>query len=79
MVIIYKLIKYIHSILFTKKFNVEQLGNNLLIELYDIKEISRNIINDKNKNFIFAYWTTLMKEINIKLKFSTAYHPQINE
>ena len=37
---------------------------------------SEEIINDRDKLFIFNYWKTLTGEFKTKFKHSTAYHPQ---
>ena len=46
-----------------------------VIKYYKISEI---IISDKNKIFISNFWQIFIKEIKIKLKFSTIYYSQTN-
>ena len=48
---------------------------NKLIKYY---KLSKKIINDRNKLFIFHYWKTLISLLNIKFKFFTIYHLKID-
>lgn len=36
------------------------------------------IISDHNKLFVSKFWETLHKLTGVKLKMSTAYHPQLD-
>ena len=36
------------------------------------------IINNERLLFMSSYWRTIVKIFKIKLKYFTAYHPQIN-
>ena len=55
MMIIDKFIKYAYIILFKKKFTIEQLEIIISNRFIKYHEISKNIINDKNKLFTFIY------------------------
>ena len=55
LVMIDRLIKYCHIILFKETYNVEQLKYIVLNRLIRYQEISKELINDKNKLFIFNY------------------------
>ena len=79
LVIINCLTKYCHIIFFKKPYNVEQLKYIVLNRLIRYQEISKELINDKDKLFIFNYWKTLLSMLGIKLKMSTTFHPQTNE
>ena len=35
-----------------------------------------NIVSDRDKLFVSSYWKTMQQAFGIKLKHSTAYHPQ---
>ena len=78
-VIIDRLIKYCHIIFFKKIYNVEQLKYIVLNRLIRYQEISKELINDKDKLFIFNYWRTLLLMLRIKLRMSTTFHSQTNK
>ena len=55
LVMIDRLTKYCHIILFKEIYNVEQLKYIVLNRLIRYQRISREFINDKDKLFIFNY------------------------
>ena len=79
LVMIDRLIKYCHIIFFKETYNVEQLKYVVLNRFIRYQEISKGLINDKNKLFTFNYWRTLLPIMGTKFKMSTTYHPQTNE
>ena len=79
LVMIDRLIKYCHIILFKKSYNVEQLKYIVMNKLIRYQGISRELINDRDKFFTFNYWKTLLSLLRIKLKMSTTFHSQTNE
>ena len=74
-----KLIKYSHVISFKKKFIAKQLETIILNRFIRYHEISKSIINDKDKLFTFNYWKTLIFLLNTRLRMSTVYHFQTND
>ena len=50
----------------------------VLDKLIKYHELSKKIINDKDKLFIFNYWKTLILLLNVKFKFFTTYHSKID-
>ena len=79
LVMIDRLIKYCHIISFKKIYNVKQLKYIVLNRLIRYQELSKEIINDKDKLFTSNYWKTLLSMLRTKFKMSTTFHPQINE
>ena len=79
LVMINRLTKYCHIIFFKEIYNVEQLKYIVLNRLVWYQELSKKIINDKDKLFTSNYWKTLLSMLKIKLKMSTTFHPQTNE
>ena len=55
LVMIDRLIKYCHIVLFKEIYNVEQLKYVVLNRLIRYQKISKEFINDKDKLFIFNY------------------------
>ena len=78
LIIIDRLIKYSHIVLFKKEYTVEQLKYIVLNRLIKYHKLFKKIINDRNKVFIFNYWKTLISLLNVKLRLFTAYHSQID-
>ena len=79
LVMIDRLTKYCHIILFKKTYNVEQLKYVVLNRFIRYQKISKGLTNDKDKLFTSNYWRTLLSMLKIKLKMSTTFHPQTNE
>ena len=42
-------------------------------------DLSKTIISNKNRKFLFDLWTDLFKKLRIKLLYSTVYYFQTNE
>ena len=55
LVMIDRLIKYCHIIFFKETYNVEQLKYIVLNKLIQYQRILKELINDKDKLFIFNY------------------------
>ena len=79
LVMINRLIEYCHIIFFKKIYDVEQLKYIVLNRFIRYQEISKRLINDKDKLFISNYWKTLLSMLRIKLKMSTTFHSQTND
>jgi len=77
-VIIDKLIKYTIIIPYKETYKVYQLGFILLEKLIRDYGIPESIISDRDRLFTSYYWKTLVATIGIKLRISTAYHPEID-
>ena len=79
LMMINKLIKYSHIITFKKKFIAKQFETIILNKFIKYHEISKNIINDKNKFFTFNYWKILISLLKTRLRMSIVYHSQTND
>ena len=78
LIVVNKLTKYLYLILYKKTNNTKQIAWFILDRIIKYYGIPETIISNKNKIFISNFWQTFVKEIKIKLKFSTVYYPQIN-
>jgi hypothetical protein len=70
-----RLIKYARFISYKEGSTVEELVytfNRNIIANYGIPE---EIISNRNKLFISKFWKSLMDQLGIHQKLSTAYHP----
>ncbi len=79
LVMIDRLTKYSHIISFKKTYSAKQLKYIVLNKLIKYHELSKEIINNRNKLFTFNYWKTLISLLNVKLRLFTAYHSEIDD
>ena len=42
-------------------------------------ELPKQIINDRDRKFLNEFWKTLFSNLNVRLLYSTVYHPQTND
>jgi len=54
---------------------VAKLYFNEIVKLYGLPQ---TIVSDRDARFTSYFWKTLWHMVGTKLKFSTAYHPQID-
>jgi transposase InsO family protein len=76
LVIVDRFTKYAIMVPFRRDYTAQQLAYVLKDRLIREHGIPRTIISDRDKLFTSNYWATLMAEIGIQRKLSTAYHPQ---
>ena len=76
--IIDKLIKYSHLILFKKSYSADQFEFIVLNRLIQYHDILKEMTSDRNKFFTSNYWKTFVLLLNIKLRLSIAYHFEID-
>jgi len=76
LVIVDRLTKYSHLIPFRRDFDTKEMGQILLDKLIRYHGIPTIMTSDRDKLFTSAYWKTLLSSLGVKLKLSTAYHPQ---
>nr|GEW56293.1 hypothetical protein [Tanacetum cinerariifolium] len=48
----------------------------VLDQVYTLHGLPESIMNDRDKVFLINFWKALIVELKVKLKLSTAYHPQ---
>ena len=77
--VIDKFIKYIEFISTRKNISAETLTHILIDEMIKNYEMSKTIISDRNKLFIFKFWKALIKRLEIKRKISTVFNFKTNE
>jgi transposase InsO family protein len=76
LVIVDRFTKYALMVPFRRDYTAVRLAHVLKDRLIRDHGIPRTIISDRDKLFTSNYWATLMAEIGIQRKLSTAYHPQ---
>jgi transposase InsO family protein len=76
MVIIDKFTKYCHLIALTHPFTALAVADSFLSTFHKLHGLPLKIIIDRDPIFRSNFWKELMGKLEIKLKFTTAYHPQ---
>ena len=76
MVVVDRHTKYSTIIPFREEYNTVQLAYLFLDKVVKIRRFPEEIISDRDKLFTSAYWKTITGESGVKVKLSTAYHPQ---
>ena len=59
--------------------NIEKLAYIFLWNITVFNELSEEIISDRNKLFILNFWTSLIRQLEIRYKLFTAYYSQTDE
>jgi hypothetical protein len=76
LVIVDRLTKYALILPFKETYTAENLGNILIDRLVRDHGMPESIISDRDKLFTSKYWQTMMAQLGVQQKMSTAYHPQ---
>lgn len=76
LVITDRLTKYCYFIAYNEASTAEDLAYMFLKTVVSQHGISEEIISDRDKLFKSKFWQSLMQQVGIHHKLSTAYHPQ---
>ena len=74
-----RLIKYEYFLSYKKATFAENLTYTFLRTIVANHELSDEIISNRDKLFTSKFWKSLMNQLKIHHKLSTAYHSQMNE
>jgi transposase InsO family protein len=75
-VVVDKLTKYAYFIPYREASTAEEMAYAFLRVVASQHGLPKELITDRDKLFTSKFWTTLMKHLDVKLKLSTAFHPQ---
>jgi hypothetical protein len=78
MVVVEKLSKAIHLIPIKSTCNAIYIASIFLKEIFRLHGMPKEIISDRDTKFTSNFWKYLFAGFEIKLLFSTSYHPQTN-
>jgi hypothetical protein len=59
-----------------KNVTARDMTRMYITYIYRWRGVLKLIITDKNSQFVFQFWDKFCNILNIKIKLSTAYHPQ---
>ena len=71
--------KMAHFIPYKKTSDVEHVAKLLFKEIMRLHGLSRSIISNRDSKFVSYFWKTLWKKMGTELKFSSTFHPQIDD
>ena len=76
MVVVDKLSKEAYFIPIKTTHKSTNIADIFMKEIFHLHEISKVIISDGDSKFTSNFWKYLFKELDTKLNFNSAYHPQ---
>ena len=71
--------KFARYIVAKKNWNAKNLTKIMIKQIFSIFEMFTNIISNRNSLFISNYWSAFCYYLQIRLKYSIAFHSQIDE
>ncbi|GJY79146.1 ty3-gypsy retrotransposon protein [Tanacetum coccineum] len=78
MVVVDRQSKYAHFMALSHPFSASQVAQVFMDNVYKLHGLPDSIISDRDKVFMSRFWRAMFAELKVKLKFSSAYHPQTN-
>ena len=78
LVVVDHLTKYSHFIPLSHPFIAKDVVEVFIKEVVRLHRFSQTKVTDRDRLFMSQFWTALFKAVWTKLKYTTAYHPQID-
>jgi len=76
MVVVDRFTKMAHFIGLATNATAKDLADTFLKEVWKLDGLPSEIVADMDAKFSGEFWESLCKALGIKLRMSTAYHPQ---
>ena len=70
------LTKEARFISYLEALNAKELAYTFLRNIIAFNKLSEEIMSDRDKLFIFNFWTSLIRQLEMRYKLSTAYYLQ---
>ena len=77
-VIVDRLTKIAHFISGKSTFRVDRWAQLYVREIVHLHGVPTSIVSDRDVRFTSHFWKSLQKSLGTQLRFSTAFHPQID-
>lgn len=77
-VVVDRLTKFGHFIAVHHPYSAKDIAGIFIKEVMRLHGFSRTIISDRDQVFMSTFWSELFRASGTTLKFSSAYHPQID-
>ena len=77
-VVVDRLIKMTHFMPCTKTITCEEIMRLIMDNIYKYHGLPDNIISNHGIHFTSKFWQLLFKILKVKIKLSSAYHPQLD-
>lgn len=78
LVVVDRLTKYAHFIALAHPYDVEQVVEAFMNNIHKLHGMPMVIITDRDRIFTSSLFQEIFKAMKVKLRFSTAYHPQMD-
>jgi hypothetical protein len=78
-VVVDHLTKSAHFIPMKVKDPMDKLARLYVQYIVRLYGVPLTIVSDRNSRFNSRFWQSLQKEMGTKLKFNTAFHPQMDD
>jgi transposase InsO family protein len=75
-VIVDRLTKVAHFIPVKITYKGSQLVEGYMVRIVCLHGVPKKIVSDRGSQFTSRFWRSFQENMNTKLNFSTAYHPQ---
>ena len=76
LVLVDKLTKYVHLVPTFKKCSAEDVARLFIAHIYQYHGVPKVLISDRDPRFTSAFWRAFCSRLQLKPRFSTAFHPQ---
>ncbi len=76
--IVDRLTKSAHFLAVKKDYSLDKLVEIYVGEIVRLHGAPISIVSDRDPRFTSRFWPSLQEALGTKLKFSTAFHPQID-
>ena len=77
-VIVDRFTKSAHFLLIHKKTTLEEMAKFYVNEIVCLHGVPVSIISDRDPHFTARFWKNLQHELGTQLKFTSAFHPQMD-
>jgi hypothetical protein len=78
LVIVDRLTKYAYFLPYKESHSAEQLAYTFLRNIVSNHGLPAEVLTDRGTTFASNFWQALMKQLGIKQKLTTSFHPQTN-